>query len=52
MVKETEYYDLLGVSPDADENAINKGYRKMALKYHPDRNPGNKEAEEMVCVVV
>lgn len=41
-----DYYEILGVSPDADEKAIKQAYRKLARQYHPDLNPGDKEAEE------
>jgi curved DNA-binding protein len=41
-----DYYEILGVSPDAEKKVIQQTFRKLARKYHPDLNPGNKESEE------
>ena len=46
MTQKRDYYEILNVNRDADEDEIKKAYRKLAIQFHPDKNPGDEIAED------
>jgi molecular chaperone DnaJ len=51
MANKRDYYEILGLQKNASADDIKKSYRKLAMKFHPDRNPGDKSAEEKFSFV-